>query len=273
MNIAQLPYAAVSGTNQSTITESVNSSGSGTDTVRERAAVKISDSLKTRNTSRLPDSIFRRIQRMAQVDAKDGNYKEIDFQAFCSEYKRDTVSPNRSQLMKLLEPLTMLDVGRTEDIYKSSSRSKSYMEMALEAMFPPKKKRGPDTESKVDPFRSVMNSLYPGMDIKYLDPIGPFEPKDNERFFQMGDYMIRFSVGSTPGANLDIYNQNGEKVLSYNPLEMRWSSYPTEAENKMQKEIESVYDAVYYTTRAEIESRRAAEEAAGRMEPAFSITI
>lgn len=273
MNITQSPYTSNITKSQGTKTERVKSGSPKSDTIQDKAAVKISGSFKAKNTSRLPDQVFRRIQRMAQVDAEDGNYKEIDFQAFCSEYKKETVSPNRSQLMKLLEPLTMLDAGKSEDIYKSGQKSKSYMEMALEAMLPPKKRPKPNTETKVDPFRSVMNALYPGMDIAYLDPIGPFALKENERLFQMGDYTIRFSVGSAPGANLDIYNQNGKKVLSYNPLEMKWSSYPTEAENKMQREIESVYDDAYYTARAEIESRKAAEDSEAAAEPGFNVKV
>lgn len=271
MNITQFSQTAISS--QSIKPEPVITSGTKSAGIQEKAAVKTSGDFKAKNTSRLPDHIFDRIRRMAKVDAEDGNYKEIDFQAFCSEYKKDTVSPNRSQLMKLLQPLTMLDADKTEDIYKSGKKTKSYMEMALEAMLPPKKRPRPNTETKVDPFRSVMNSLYPGMDIKYLDPFGPFGLKENERLFQMGDYTIRFSVGSVPGANLDVYNQSGEKILSYNPLEMKWSSYPTEDENKMQKEIESVYDDAYYTARAEIESRKAAEDIINISEPIFSATV
>ena len=273
MNMIQPTYTSKSSKIQGTGTESFKSSDSKADAVQEKAAEKISDSFKVKNTSRLPDQVFRRIRRMAQVDAEDGNYKEIDFQAFSSEYKKETVSPNRSQLMKLLEPLTMLDAGKSEDIDKSGKKVKSYMEMALEAMLSPKKKPRPDAETKADPFQSAMNALYPGMDITYLDPIFPFELKENEKLFQMGDYIIRYSAGSTLGASLDVYNQNGEKVLSYNPLEMKWSSYPTEAENKMQKELESVYDDAYYTARAEIEPQRAAKFFKPAAEPIFSVRV
>lgn len=60
---------------------------------------------KVKNTSSLPDKVFENIQRMAKEDAKKGIYMDNEFVSYINTYKKQNISPNRSKLMTLLNPL------------------------------------------------------------------------------------------------------------------------------------------------------------------------
>ena len=107
----------------------------------------------------------------------------------------------------------------------------------------------------------------------HMDMLEALRRGSGELLYFEEDGVLLFEKNSGAYMFTTKNRESGEKILSYNPLEMKWSSYPTEDENKMQKEIESVYDDAYYTARAEIESRKAAEDIINISEPIFSATV
>ena len=59
MNITQSPYTSNITKSQGTKTERVKSGSPKSDTIQDKAAVKISGSFKAKNTSRLPDQVSK----------------------------------------------------------------------------------------------------------------------------------------------------------------------------------------------------------------------
>lgn len=100
-------FPSVSGTYYSQRTrgaDTKNSSSKSSD-IAGKATEETAATDKVKNTSSLPDKVFENIQRMAKEDAKKNVYMSDEFGAYRQSTMKQYVSPNRSKLMMMLNPM------------------------------------------------------------------------------------------------------------------------------------------------------------------------
>lgn len=68
-------------------------------------AQDIASTSKVKNTSSLPDKVFEDIQKMAKEDAQKNIYMSDRFGAYRKSTMQQYVSPNRSKLISILNPM------------------------------------------------------------------------------------------------------------------------------------------------------------------------
>ena len=76
-----------------------------TDGIKSEATDESPGVSKIKNTSSLPDEVFENIQRLAKEDAKKNIYMDNEFVAYINNYKAQHISPDRSRLMMMLNPM------------------------------------------------------------------------------------------------------------------------------------------------------------------------
>lgn len=62
---------------------------------------------KIKDKMDLPDKVIENIQQMAREDAKKGIYKDDKYISYVNAYKEAHISPDRSKLMMMFQPMIM----------------------------------------------------------------------------------------------------------------------------------------------------------------------
>ncbi len=76
-----------------------------TDGIKSEATDESLGVSKVKNTSSLPDEVFENIQRMAKEGAKNNVYMGNEYISYINNYKAQHISPDRSRLMMMLNPM------------------------------------------------------------------------------------------------------------------------------------------------------------------------